>query len=317
MNSTRTGPILKSKLGLDNFKYVVVVRVLSTPYKTYMIFFNSRWPNVPMTGTRIYKHPMPSMLYTYPFNKRPNMGPPVDINDFNGMIENGLYFVVDLAGELADSSKRTRVIESSNKSYNEFVLFGKNLQSLLEGLTIPDIKKNAISSRNKEWLDKRRKEGFTGSFLEAVNWIEDSNEIVLEFAVKPTYDIPALNFTPEGKEYEDTKYTVEIVFENVSKFLGSKDTFKSFSNKEQGDLVLDMIDKAEVRIWSSDPSWIFQGSFEAFDDLDASPYPLWAPHGRGVWNSRHGIEPHVTKHLAEIFEILKPLYQDIAIELRK
>lgn len=420
MKLINTGIILKQRLGLENFLYVSIVRVLISSYKIYLIFFSSRWPNIPITNTRIFHNPMPSMLYTFPFKNRPLLGPVQKIEDFNGQIEDGMFFVIDLAGELGDSSKR-RVIEAQMSnvtgkawvnlqtgksinfnpseehdkkesydfninisariswdsaqiwidSYNlpdqnkfdivqdfiikntpsrcratvwhivednedyffddikvansfdedevqESYIYASNINKLIEGLTLLDLKANAISDRNRKWLGKRRKEGQAGSYLVAVNWVEEDDVIVLEFAVNQTYETPNINYSPTGKEYKDSKYTVEIMFEDISKYLGSKETFKEFTFGEQGKLILELINNAEVKLWSSSPSWTFQGSYEAMSDLGASIYPMWSPkHSTGIWAKRHGTDIHLDKHTLEILEIIPALYQDIAKGLRQ
>lgn len=303
-----TGTILKSKLGLDKLKYVVIVRALSISYRTYLVVFNTRLPNLPITQTMVYRGNMPSMIYTAPFTRRPSLGPIQNINDFNGTLDGSLFFVIDLAGYLGDSSQRTRVIEK--------VSYAKTLKNLIEGLTIPEIRSGAVSKRNKDWLRKRRQDGSTGSFLKEVNWVENEDSIYLVYHSKPTYETTVTNYSPSGNSYPDNHYIVQIQFLGVSRYLGSKDQFKLLSPKEQGDLILKMIDTAEVKLWSSDPSWIFQGSFEAFEKEDASIYPLWSPRGSGIWDSKHGLSPHITKHTVEVLETVKPNYQDIAIELR-
>ena len=81
----------------------------------------------------------------------------------------------------------TKIIDSVQKKGNQPFLYGDSLKSLVEGLRIDDLKKNAISDRNKYWLGKRRSDGNTGSFLEAAYWDKDKNGedvIVIEFSVK-------------------------------------------------------------------------------------------------------------------------------------
>lgn len=309
----RSGPTigseLKTKLGLDNFKYVSIVRVLSISYRTYLVVYNSRYLNLPITNTMVYSAQMPSMIYTYPFSRKPNMGPVQKIEDFNGSLDGSLFFMIDLAGYLGNPNLRTRIIE--NKVYS------KSLKSLTEGLLLSDIKTNAISDLNKKFLNLRRTDGKSGSYFKDANWIESDDSVYLVFHVNPTYDKTVTNYSPSGNEYKDNKYIVQVQFEEVSKVLGDKETFKSFTPKEQGELVLQMINECEIKLWSSDPSFVFQGAFEAMSDLGASIYPMWGPrHSTGIWAQRHGTEIHETKHISEILEIIPALYQDISIKLR-
>lgn len=422
-----TGLVLKDKLGLSELPYVSIVRVLTSAYKTYLIFFNSRLPNVPITNTKILSNPMPSMLYQFPFKSRPLMGPPCQLKDFNGPIEDGMFFVIDLAGYLQDTSKRTRVIEAqmgnvigkgwvniqngkaltfspseehkAKESYDfninnsarigwdgaqiwvdtydvpnqrqfdivqdyvtrntprncratvwyivkhnedyffddikvvnsffdddgapdvfENFIFAPNLNKLIEGLLISDIQANAVSDMNKKFLNLRRTDGTSGSYLKDANWVEDEDSVYLMYHANPTYDKQVTNYSASGAKYSDNKYLVQIQFENVSKVLGDKETFKTFTAKEQGQLVLQMIDECEVRLFASDPSFLFQSAWEYLDEVGAAIYPLPVEKGRDIWAKKHtgtqisGL--HVTKHLSEILPTLKANYQDIASRLR-
>ena len=319
-NSPKSGVILKSKLGLDSCKYVLLARCLATSsMRTYMIFFDSRNPNTPLSTGYILRTPMASMIYTNPFEHKPAIIAPMPIEEYNGDL-NAVFFVIDIAGIFANDNIRTRVIESK---LNEFEYFKYPTQKeidantdLNESLSFSDLKQNAVSDLNKKFLAQRKKEGNSGSKLQSVTWNESNDTIGIVFFVNPTYDKEVKNYSPTGSEYIDNKYTVEIEFQNVSNYLGDRETFNSFTPKEQGDLILSFLDNCEVKLWSSDPSWIFQGSFEAMDDLDASIFPLWSPKGKDIWNARHGLEPHITKHTYEIAQVLKANYQDIARQLR-
>lgn len=245
------------------------------------------------------------------------MAPPFDIEDFNGQLETGLFFVIDIAGYLGDPGIRTKVIENTIKESQNIFVYARSLKQLQEGLTIPDLKKNSISSLNKKFLKLRRSEGESGSTLMGARRDKESDSVFLVYSIAPTYDKEVLNYSSDGAAYMDSKYIAEIEFLNASNYIGDQDTFKSFKPSEQGKLVLDMIDKAEIKLWSSDPSFIYQGAMETLDDLDTSIYPLWSKKGHGIWNQRHGSEFHLTKHLLEILNQIKFLYTDIAKALRE
>jgi hypothetical protein len=431
MNSNTTGLQLKKSLGLNNFKFVQITRVLATSaFRTYMIFFDSRFPNTPLTSGRILRNPMPSMVYLWPFRSKPMLTTPFAIEEFNGQLETSLFFVIDIAGYLGNPGLRTKVIEevrdrdikdaytylcellrynnipdeyafsqkcnlakeqkiplnilefqgdqgrrpkassrldnpiivlhtgdnryiiidgnhrflqrkNNNEKYIQGIIvdypnirksktrFGyvnfeesknfiytKNISQLQEGLTIPDLRANSISSLNKKFLNVRRKEGESGSVLEGIKWDENKDSIFLTYNIAPTYSTEVTNYDPEGNEYLDNRYTAQIEFLNVSNYIGTKKDFLEFTPKEQGQLILQMINDAEVKLWSSDPSWRMQGSMENMTDLDASVYPYTGPKGKGIWNQRHGSEFHLSKHILEILNQIRFLYADIAKALR-
>jgi hypothetical protein len=394
MNKT-TGMILKQQLGLEKFKYVVMARCLETTYRVYLVFIDSRWPTTPLMSGRVFRKPMPSMIFIYPFKTQPSTTPIFNIEDFNGSLNQSLFFVVDISGNFGTPSLRTKFNEStSNENWQRYInqpseaikngefywqdssndeihggkisyldpkdfivevncklhnkkcftanfrdsqndewwkeaqkvilinefrnyIYSQNISNLLEGLTINDLKKNAISNLNKIYLSKRRKEGQSGSYLEEINWDEEKDTITLEWSIVPTYEKSVTNYSPTGDKYTANDYLAEVQFINVNKYLGTKKDYLEFTPKEQGQLVSDMLKNGEVKLWSSDPSFIFQGTMEAMDDLDASIYPLWSPKGKGIWNSRHGKEPHVTKHIAEILSVIFQNYSIIAKLLRE
>ena len=375
MNKT-TGMILKQQLGLEKFKYVVCSRVLETTYRLYLVFIDSRWPNTPLMSGRILRKPMPSMLFTYPFKRQPMTTPIFNIEDFNGSLNQSLFFVIDISGNFGDSSLRTKFNESFNLDYNQYkklllsirdnykimskkdlinklvkdfgysfkdienfydnaiskpnqldkikennFIFCKGISSLLEGLTISDLKKNAISSLNKKYLGIRRKEGESGSELVGIEWDINIDALTLEWRITPTYEPRVLNYSEDGAAFNSDHYTARIQFENVSKYLGDKETFKSFTPKDQGKLVLEMLNNGEVRLYSSDPSFLFQSSWEFLDEVGAAMYPLPSKKGKDIWANRHtgtsiqGL--HLTKHLSEILSIIVQNYSDIAKLIRE
>jgi hypothetical protein len=400
-NSPKSGIILKQKLGLDAVKYVLLARCLATSaMRTYLIFFDSRNPNTPLSTGYILRTPMASMIYTEPFNNKPAIIAPMPIEEYNGDL-NAVFFVIDIAGIFANTGIRTRVIESKlnesitisdkqeddiknfldiqgqkgNYDQNDYILGMYNGMELVssvvdkrepnykenfvyvdslkllenrtcsavygygfeyfkyptqkeirdnsdleEALSLSDLKQNAVSDLNKKFFAQRKKYGNPGSKLQSVTWNESNDTIGLTFFVNPTYDKNVTNYSPEGAEYKDNKYICEIEFQNVSNYLGDKDTFNSFTPKEQGALVLSFLDSCSCKLYSSDPSFLYQSSWEYLDQVDASLFPYKGPKGKDIWAARHtGTEIeglHITKHIEEVISIIKANYQEIAKQLR-
>jgi hypothetical protein len=310
--SNNSGVILKKQLGLDKFKYVQVARILVSNVKIYFVFMDSRHSNTPLTSMMLFRNPMPSMIFTYPFQSKPQIGPAMDIEQFNGMIENSLFLVVDISGRMGDDNLRTKVIENINLKESYSFIYLKSLKEL----TLPDIKNSVLLQRNKDFLKQRRDNGETGTYLKTIEWNEEDDTILLTFDITPTYEKSVDNYTPELQKYIDNKYIGQIQFLDVSKYIGNKKTYNEFSPSDQGKLVLDLMQNSEVKIWISDPSWWLQGSYEVFSELDASLYDYKGPKKTGKWDSIYGEEIHGTKHLGELLYIIKNLYSDIAKALR-
>lgn len=237
----------------------------------------------------------------------------------NKLVKQFNYSYKDMEGIYNDALSKPKQLDKIKEDYN--YIFIKGISKILEGLTIPDLKANAVSDRNKDFLAQRRKEGQSGSYLQwnKIKWNEAEDIVILEWKVVPSFDKLVTNFEPDGEETRKKMYTVRILFENVSKYIGTKKGFELFTPKEQGELTLGMLDNAECKLYSSDPSFLFQSSWEYLDDAGAAIYPLPTPRGKGIWAARHGntaIEGlHLTKHTLEILQYIKNSYQIITKEL--
>ena len=309
-----TGMQLIKDLKLTKFKSILMTRCLVTSFPIYMIFIDSRFPYTPLTSGRIFSSPMPTMVYSYPFSNKVMLTPLFDIKTFNGDIRMGIFFVVDISGYMGNPSMRESI--NLKEIYN--YIYASNLNSLLEALTIDDLKSNAASSLNKKFLNLRKSDGASGSILTDVKWDEETDTITLDWQITPTYSQSVTNYTPELESYTDNKYLAQIQFVDVSKFLGKKETYKEFTPSEQSNLVSDMIKNGEIKVWSSDPSFYFQGAFESMSDLDASIYDFPGPASKNhIWAKRHGTDIHVSKHILEILKAISFNASNVSKRLRE
>lgn len=107
-----TGTKLKKRLGLEKFRQVKITRALISTFKTYLVFYNSRRPNFPITQRNALVGYMPSQILIAPFEKRPTYTPLMDIEDFNGSLRPAFVFVVDMAGQFSKSKELDHFPES-------------------------------------------------------------------------------------------------------------------------------------------------------------------------------------------------------------
>jgi len=312
------GEQLKKDLKLSNFGSVRIAKLFITPRPVYYIWYDSRKPNFPITTYRIKSKPFVSVLFDgrRGFKTLPKMLPIRDLEDWDGDITNSLFITVDLSGKQFIKQGVFESVGNSN-TIEEGVII-----SLKEFTTIPDLKKNSLSDRNKHFYQIRKKDGTTGSIFQTAEWSDDTDSVLVTFHVRPTYDKKVDTYTPTLKRKTDNKYTIKLEFLNASDFLGSKENFIEQKKGIQQKRVRKMLKEGLVRIWENDPSFFFQGSFETFAKVDGTIYPYTGPKGKGIWNRRH--DPaggdkdflHLTKHLVELLIALNFNAPDITIALR-
>lgn len=77
------------------------------------------------------------------------------------------------------------------------------------------------------------------------------------------------------------------------------------------------IDIGDVKFYSSDDSWFYQGGWEQAAKHGASAQPFPGPNGSGMWDQRHKLSGglsdgiHLTKHLQQMLDDLPNFYEDI------
>jgi len=309
-----SGQYLRDKLGLKNIPIVKIARVVVTTWRVYMIFFDSRRPRMALTRARILSAPMPSMLYTEPFNMRPKILPFIDLDEFTGNTQGCLFFVVDLAGYFQKEELYTRIIESKeNISLNVKNYYFLNEDTLQEFTTIDDLKANAFSDITMKHYAIRNKDGNKGSTLHDIYWNEETNKLTITFKVVATFDKPKITFRPDGSIAHGEEYTLKIQFQDPKKYLGTKELYRMQFGDEQQKRVLKMLRNDYVKVWSSDPSHYYQGGWEGLSRIDADIYPFPGPPGKDIWINRHGLDGlHLNKHFKEVFAVIYRNYNDIA-----
>lgn len=181
----------------------------------------------------------------------------------------------------------------------------QTLNLIIEGFILDDYLKTVPSKRNREWLEKRRKFGQTGSFLTSLDWNEKNDILILNYITKPTPTLPILNVSKTAKVSKGKKYTSEIQFQDVKKYIGDKKTFLSNKKSENVKNIRKMATEAEIKVYSNSPDFLFQGAFKRLDQQDASIYKFPNLSDKGIWGRRHGKHVYITKGLLEIMQTIK------------
>jgi hypothetical protein len=197
--------------------------------------------------------------------------------------------------------------------------YNRNIQSLITlfEYTVKDFSKVVPSKRNREWLKKRQDEGITGSTLTDVTWNDD--KILLKYKSKATPTEPILNISKKGNQSGGSIYTVEIQFENVISYLGTKEDYLNQTKGEQRTRVRSMVREATVRVHSNDASFLWQGSWMRAKENDYNIYPIPSKRNKdkGIWKARHNKNEYITKHILEVVRTIPFVADKIAKTIRE
>lgn len=324
-----TGEKLKVIFGLEKFNYIKIARILISSIKIYFIWYDSLRITMPVTTFRIRKSPYTAMIWRGIDLKRnsdtpPTYAPPIDIEDFNGMIENGLFFTIDLAG-----SNLIQPGNFSKKFRDNRMIFG----TLKEFVTMADL------------MDTKNISGFTMDFRKDRSTImggENTQAKLLNvFLNKPDNSITFLFQTkatvggtgkklrrPPASQYQrpkkrtqplnlslignpEKKYEIQIkvldFFDWLNVFEGDEITRKE---------IKEIMEVSNIQIFSSAPSFHWQGFNFWLSQIDGAMYPTdIAPK---KWNKIHGDgDAFLDKHLYGLIRQMKFWYNPMASMLTK
>lgn len=190
------------------------------------------------------------------------------------------------------------------------------MQLFLEA-TIDSLKSTAVSGLTQHHLDKRYQNDFNIDLAQA-SYHRRDDFLELIFFANSTFGatsyIASTNL-PQGK---NGQYTLCLRFYKVGQYL--KDESKmGYSQLEKA--LRDAIHNCDVKFYSDDPSFYFQGSWEDLAKEGLSIYKFPGPNGTGQWRERHkssgGMtgEAHLTKHLAQVVNEIDSYIKQIAQNL--
>ena len=184
-----------------------------------------------------------------------------------------------------------------------------------------------VSNLTKKWLDLRNKEGETEITLNNALYhkggIIGKNQDFLEltFFAKSTYGGESFVAAVDTPQAPNGYYVLVLRFYDAKQFLTADTLQKGYKDLEAS--IAKVLHSCEVRLYSDDPSWFYQGGWEAADKKDASIFKFTGPKGTGVWDARHqasgGLSNppiHITKHLAQVMMTIDSYIPQIAQNLQ-
>lgn len=298
-----TGQTLKQKLGLNSFKQVRLTRALISTFKTYLIFYNSRRPNFPITQRTVLHGYMPSQLMIAPLDRRPVYTPLMSLESFNGSLTNAFFFVVDLAGQFAKPDELEFIVEKTTSKPEKYpLLFGK----LEEFVTMADLANAASSSNLTKAFRKRRNDliGTENKLAKLIDVFIDEADKSVTFAflttVTPYPDDPDYKWKeldPDDFSLDNNRSKTYELQIKVLEFFDWLETSPDLTEVKGKD-IKDILQVSNVQVFSTSPSFHWQGQNYFLSQLDASIHPTdIAPKH---WNhaTRHGSDPYfLDKHL--------------------
>lgn len=126
---------------------------------------------------------------------------------------------------------------------------------------------------------------------------------------------------------EAHKYHVIVQFQDIMKAEQASGLkwkqFLKYKPQEQQRLIQAAINTCDVKLYSDDPSFYYQGVHEILDAHGCALYPFTGPKGTGQWKARHqasgGLHTdfHVTKHIAQISEQIGNDWQAIVQQINQ
>lgn len=198
-------------------------------------------------------------------------------------------------------------------------------QLLQEALTLKSLNAGGTSNLTAMHLDRRVTDPEANSHVELIEakWKVDENEVIIFFYVSPTYNSHTV-LTPSARPYEGSFYNVVFQFIGVEPFLGTLEQYTGSNEGAREKAMQNMVWNCAVKVYSNDPSFYYQASWEDLAKVDGAVFPFPGPTGTGYWHDKHvasgGLSNpniHITKHMANIIEEMPRFIPIIAKSMKK
>lgn len=135
-------------------------------------------------------------------------------------------------------------------------------------------------------------------------------DLKLTFYARPTFT-KGNKSTPKGDLSPANQYDLEILFVNADKYASAFDVslyeMSDLSKKELEKLWQKIVNNCDLKFYSNDPSFYWQGFWEDLDSCGASIKPFSGTKGDGTWRKRHNDSGglvdeklRITKHLTQV-----------------
>lgn len=183
--------------------------------------------------------------------------------------------------------------------------------------TIDSLRTTAVSGLTQKHLDTRYQNDFNID-LGYANYFKNQDFLELIFFANSTFgatDFISATSLPQGK---NGQYTLCLRFYKVGQFLKDEANM-GYSQLESA--LKQCIHKCDVKFYSDDPSWFFQGAWEDCDKEGLSIYKFPGPNGKGIWRQKHQLsggmtgDAHLTKHLTQVVDTIDDYIREISQKL--
>lgn len=171
----------------------------------------------------------------------------------------------------------------------------------LNEITLRDLNTNGVSNITYKAYNDRMKSDNNLALLDSVTFANNGEDVRCTFSVEGSSPSIQNDYT----DYKPGFYTVMI------QFIGGVKYFSNALNRESISNAWDqMVQNCDIKVFSDDPSFYYQGFWEDLDNLNMTIFPYNGPNSDGIWTERHGTsggnlvipEIRVTKHLKQIMD---------------
>jgi hypothetical protein len=309
-----SGIKLKQNLGLSHLKYVSFIRIIGLPSRTIAVFYDSRRSNIPLTTQRVLKNYNLFSARLFPHSRELLHSPLIPIEEYNGQTQDLFIISIDISG-IYGNEKNQQIRES--KKLNEWVT--------LAALASSDAMSNFTKRTRKQRNTAVKAENYTAKPIDCE--LNDDGSVLFIFETTATTPIypddyefgqvnPENNFAIEKNP--DKKYTIYIKILDFMKWL--KETRPDYleTKKITWKEIRDVLEVAYIQVFSTSPSFHWQGISYWLSQLDGSLYPTDIKPK--FWNrdDLHGDgNAFVDKHLGGLLRSFKFFYNPMASMIQK
>jgi len=305
-----TGQQLKERLHLKNFPQARICRLVTGgSLKIYQILFNSRHPDLPMTTYQLRVNPLTPKV-TGGNGTKFYATPWANLDVFNGSLAGAIFFSADVAGNYGYKD-----------NYSEKIFSFTN--NKLEEITIPDLRNvdQYTSSTTQKYKDIRKDfqgQGIKNTKLMDSQYIESTGSLRFIFLTESTEtkNKKSVDHSVAGEKKKQFDVGTDKLVDNPSKtydmYLQLENVFPNSSydgiswletyNGEEVDekMMKELLDVADVKLFSNDPSFQYQGFAYRLTQLDASINKEDRPDT--FWRSKHGNQGLLSKHFSQLLD---------------
>ncbi len=262
-------------------------------------------------------------------HKKATFSPLMAIEEFNSTLTGSVFITVDLAGHKFTNYRGLLIpVEEDIKARPSMEVFPIFLN---EAYKISDLRQNAIDDHTQAWYDELANSHHS-SFLYQLTWSDRNTRattkytstLTLVYRVTPSAGGKGQTFTKGGSPSKRKAfYTVKVQFQEINKWVENRPAFLDLSDADQKEFIDGVIQDAEVKVFSDDPSWVLQGHFFNAAKLDYSlfEYPSSLPLPTGRWariKTGSTVTPYysLSKHVMKILERIADDSDDIVKKIK-